>query len=305
MNYTLCTVEEEYMTQLKTMTLWKLILVTTLTNLTFFAPPAISDEKLGDWFYSNGDYYRAITEYEKARFKSNDLNLSIKVAKSYYSGKEFDHVMDYLEQIEKSSPKIANAIRLEMLVLRTKTELRRDNYGLALEQIKLIDGQKLTKAIKEDLPLIKAYAYIFVHDHAGALEEIANIPKSSRRHKSAQALSTKLKKKPDLKNPNVAAALSIIPGLGQAVNGYYVEAAASFIFNGIIGYFAYDEWRKSKEIPNYGQGSFKAWMVLQLPFYTGNIYSSARLVKQENDRKYRDYYKDLESAGNYQDLVAP
>jgi hypothetical protein len=174
--------------------------------------------------------------------------------------------------------------------------MRRGDYQAALQASAKAAALPLTEEARQDLTLLEGFAYAVLDQPAKAAGHLKeSFPAGHRYHAVASRLSSTIESDyPETRNPNVAAALSVVPGLGQAYAGFYKEAAIAFLVNAVIGAFAYDAYRRGREIPDHGYASFTAWMLLEIPFYFGNIYNAGRLTKQANDKAYRDYYEKLE-----------
>jgi putative component of membrane protein insertase Oxa1/YidC/SpoIIIJ protein YidD len=82
------------------------------------------------------------------------------------------------------------------------------------------------------------------------------------------------------KNPSLARALAIIPGLGYLYCEQPKTSLTAFLFNGMTAYASYDLLRRGQ----YGMGVLMTAM--SMSFYIGNIYGSGRSAKKYN--QYRN-----------------
>ena len=85
------------------------------------------------------------------------------------------------------------------------------------------------------------------------------------------------KQNPEYKSPTTAALLStVVPGLGKIYAGEIGDGITSFLFTGVLGFLAYDNFRANHD--------FRAWLFTGLAawFYGGNIYGSAAAVQNYN-----------------------
>lgn len=237
-----------------------------------------------------------MTEYEKALFDTGSPKLAYKIARTYYAGEQWDLAVKWVDRaLPKWGAKDAG-VREKLTLLRVKTLLRNADYDQLLKDMPQAEAGATSADGKAQLGLMKGYALAFLDKPDEAKAHLARaVPASSPyRPEAARMTQVMEQERPSTKIPGVAATLSLLPGLGQAYAGFYKEAGIALVVNAVVGWFAYDAWRRGREIPHYGYAPFTAWMLLELPFYTGNMYNAARLTKQANDRAYRDYYKKVE-----------
>jgi len=91
------------------------------------------------------------------------------------------------------------------------------------------------------------------------------------------------------KSPWVSGILSaVLPGLGQVYSERAYDGMISFFFNAVFLYLAVENNR----IGNYGMGAF--FSVIELGWYTGNIYSAVGAAHKYNKNQAEDFVRGLQ-----------
>jgi hypothetical protein len=102
-------------------------------------------------------------------------------------------------------------------------------------------------------------------------------------HKNRQTYAPILKALDDLhyREPWLGAALSIVPGAGQAYAGQWIDGLSSLFLVGVTGFEAYRLLHKR------GPKNLLAWGLagMSLSFYVANIYGGRRAVARYNERR--------------------
>lgn len=94
------------------------------------------------------------------------------------------------------------------------------------------------------------------------------------------------------KNPSVARALSIVPGLGYLYSGHYGSALTSLIMNCALGYATYTSIKSE----NYGVAGLCG--LLSLSFYIGNISGAGKSAVRYNDIRKKEILLELENSNH-------
>jgi len=239
--------------------------------------------EIGDSFFAQGDYYRAITEYKKLAIlfpNSNRLPESLyKIGMSYYRGKDFESAAASLAKVRKTYAKshFSNAAFYEGLSYRNLG--RYADAELAFKRARLFDEQHPAAA---DAQLGLSLNDLDQDDYSGCRSELEAFLMNYPFDERVQAVQESLKLLDEyedipLKSPTLAGTLSaILPGSGQVYSGRYRDGAMAFVVNAlfITGTIV------ALDNENYAVAAIVGGV--GLPFYIGNIYGAANSAKKWN-----------------------
>lgn len=242
--------------------------------------------EFADELMTEGDYYRAVTEYKRFVFlypdssEADRARLGIGSA-LLYAG-QFGLMQQWFYRIPDSSPIVSEAA-----ILTARGAL---DAGMPRVGIDVIDTG-MAGADSADLDELRFLRGVsLVHD--GAYEEAA-LEFSSLTGSGAFGVRSgeylaELSRAPDEspRNPTLAGALGIVPGLGYAYSGHYGTALASLAVNGLLAWGAVSAFDSGNDEAGY------ALAALGFGFYTGNIYGSA-----QSAGRYNEYVNSAFQAG--------
>jgi len=246
--------------------------------------------KLGDAFMSEGEYYRAVTEYMKFLIlfpgsRKGDYAL-FNIGMAYFRGDEHKKAADAFASVGKRYSESGSApaagfyeglsyVRLDMP----------DMAGKAFDRVVKLypsSGYAPTALIGKSLLLLEE------KDIPGCRNELerflANYPDDARGKNVREAI-TLLEQKGELpqKSPFLAGVMSaVIPGSGHIYAGHYGDGITSLFLNGL--FIAGTVMAIRQE--NYAVAGTVG--VIGLPFYFGNIYGAANAATKWNLGVRRD-----------------
>jgi len=262
----------------------------TSPGYSLYASEANNDTmfNFADELHKNGEYYRAITEYQRYIFyypggyRSNQA--CIQVSRCLLEGgKPFEAV----EWGKKARPQIPKGrYSAELNLLTGRGYLLLDNYKEARTVLAegIQDADTIPDFADEGRFLV-GISYIYEEQWGGASKAFSSVSPSSPFYERANKYSTEAKTGVNLhfKNTTLATTLSIVPGLGYLYSGERGTAMASFIVNGLFGWGTYEAFRKKE----YGIGVVIG--LFSLGWYTGNIYGGSASAARYNDRIKKDF----------------
>jgi tetratricopeptide (TPR) repeat protein len=257
----------------------------------------------GDSFFQEQDYYRAITFYQLATFNEPENKEQVqyckyKTGQSYQFAERWDEAvhafkqaetaMDNTPLAEESAFRIGQSYFLGEKFSFARSQLGdlqerytesewapRAQYMIAISHLRELNGPEAVNAF---ITYSKKYPDDNLAERAERLAEEAAYYK-------------------DLpsKSPGLAAALSIVPGLGQLYCKHYGDAVMSLLINGVFGYLLYDAIEKEDDIK--GNNYTGAVMIgfLGSAFYLGNIYGAANSAVRFNRNTETSFYQNLEN----------
>ena len=223
-------------------------------------------------------YNEALTEIERLLFQRKALTGQLFVNKLIcYKGLGLSEeaIYDYEMRFPDWAKRCPD-VKFEMLELLLSVE----NYKMGRELIAEIPDTS------EKVVCARKYAWqglLFAKEEkwdeaAKAFGDLARVvPNAGRDARNLQLLndaSTFPRKK-----RGVAAALSVVPGLGYIYTKRPKSALTAFAMNALLGYAVYTSIKKE----NYGVAALMG--VFNLSFYVGNISGAGRSARQHNQRK--------------------
>lgn len=257
----------------------------------------IVDEKLqmelGDYFFKEGDYYRAITEYQRFRFffpQSLRVEEAMwKIAQSYYNGKKWDEAIpasDALMQKYPSSSWLAEALILKGLSLQKKKDFSRARDSF--RKVRAIAGRE---ALAAEAQWQIARTYLQEEKWKEAAVEFRKIDRNSKLYPKGEHWAKSLDRIDEIpqKSPATAGILAaVLPGAGHFYCGRYRDATIAFFLNGAFIWGMVEAF----EHKNYVVGGILTFF--ELGWYSGNIYSAVSSAHKFNRKMKQEYLKYVE-----------
>jgi TM2 domain-containing membrane protein YozV len=239
-----------------------------------------SEEQLSfaNYLFEEEDYFRAITEYKRFIFLSQNqekiLFAKKRVFSSYKKAYRYDDAMDYLNTLEDNG-----FIKME----KGKLHLLSGNTE---------NARILFKSYNSDTAIIlKGWSYIeegnWKKSREGFSVSLTNSFLSSISDKLYQ-YSEKADSEISKKNVAFSALLSsIIPGSGRFYTERYGDAFFSFLTVAIPGVISYIYWKDDRKRASYIALGFAA------TFYIGDIYGSVISAKEFNEAEKHEYIEKI------------
>jgi tetratricopeptide (TPR) repeat protein len=252
-----------------------------------------SQMALGDYFYEEGDYYRAITEYKRFLFffpGSPRVEEALwKIAHSYFRGEKWDEALaagDVLLKRFPSSPWLA-----ETLLLKGRCWAEKKEYSQARYFFRRVQDVAPGKAAADEARWQTALTYLKEEKWKEAAGEFRKLEPSSKLYPRAEFLAQGLDRIDEVprKSPVGAGILAaILPGAGHLYCERYRDAAVSFALNGAFIWGMVESFRHE----NYVVGGILTFF--ELGWYSGNIYSAVSSAHKYNRDKKKEYLNSLE-----------
>jgi len=238
--------------------------------------------------YRQGDYYRAITEYERLLFFYPQHALSpqarLQIGLCYMGGEHWQEAIDYFLTLKQLN--LPENIRQLVLYNLAESYYAINNNANA--------RQTLRDLIAEfpDSPVTNQAYYLLGRTYLknGMWEEAAREFARIRQGLDTQQLERETLKGKDLpyKSPSLAGGLSAaLPGLGQLYAGQKQDAAVAFILNGLFIWGAVESFQRKQ----WAVGGIVAFF--ETGWYGGNIYSAMGSAHKYNRRLEEDFHRDI------------
>jgi tetratricopeptide (TPR) repeat protein len=247
-----------------------------------------SSLSFADKLFDQTEYYRAITEYERALyFDCKNINDSIycyyQIIKSYYRGKEFDNAVSFIRsnrsQIDKN------------LEIATKLNYYTGICYLKLEMpsFSLYYFEKDSSYAKSKL--FSGISHLYLHNWECAQTKFLSVLNSDDTE-VAKIAGIMLEycnggRKTGRKNPYLAGSLSIIPGLGYLYTKHYQSALSAFTLNLLLFGSSYEfQYRGYKVVSITALAFAIAW-------YIGNIFGSVSSANRLNEKSEKEFIEGI------------
>jgi outer membrane protein assembly factor BamD (BamD/ComL family) len=243
--------------------------------------------------YQTGQYYRALTEYQRfgSYYPDHEMkeNIMFKIGLCYFRGKKYKEGALAFEKMNRQYPD--TALGKEALLLAAECYRKQGLIILAMERF----SQLAKNSIQEETTVKAVYAMGLIYSENFKLGEARENFKRLGENSSYVELSKKLLEDTDKyktakkKSPVAAGILAIVPGLGHLYCERPGDALVSFMVNGLFTWGAVESFRQEQ----YVLGGILAFF--ELGWYTGNIYSAVGGAHKYNRYQDKMFLDSLEN----------
>jgi outer membrane protein assembly factor BamD (BamD/ComL family) len=244
-----------------------------------WAGGADSVEAFGDHLFRQGDFYRAITEYERVLFQAPDSARSpavrLKIGAAYFRGEKWEAASRRLQEVRVQA-RDTEAGRQALLYLAALA-LRQRDWGRALNYLEEYRAAYPADARRNAVmaELILTHLRRQEGDQAGRLLE-AELAASESGLPLTPADLRAWAERP-YKSPRLAGGLSaVLPGAGQAYVGRWGDASLAFVINGLFIWGAWAAFDRDEDVAG------SVLLALEATWYAGNIYNAVNGARKEN-----------------------
>ena len=259
------------------------------------------DEKtqmgLGDYFFQDGDYYRAITEYKRfLYFFPQSLRVEEalwKIASSYFGGKKWDEALSAADELLTKFP--ASTWVPDALLLKGRCWAEKKDYSQAREFFRRAAEAAPEKTVASEAQWQIALSYMKEEKWKDAAGEFRKVNPASKLYPKAEFYANGLDRIDEVpqKSPATAGILAaLLPGAGHLYVERYRDAAISLVLNGAFIWGTVEAF----EHGNYVLGGILTFF--ELGWYSGNIYSAVSSAHKYNRNQTKEYLDHLEKEGD-------
>ncbi len=262
--------------------------------LLWVLPILLTAADLGDYLAGKGQYFEAITEYQRQLYfrdyESRDA-LLLKMARAYYAGgQNYPAAVQLVDQITDSERSIHDR---EALVLLARIYWEIYDYAAMRNVLDFLQANYADIDPRE-IQYIKTWTYIYSAEWDTAIVYLEHLEGTSDR-----ALIEDIRKVQKLpqKSKKLAITLSkIVPGSGQLYAGDYKNTALSL---GLVGSITASMiWNITQQA--YFVAAVK-YMFLYSRYARGSLKHLAEKIDRDNIDRIGDYLKSI--SRNYPDPV--
>ena len=250
--------------------------------------------KFADYLYEQGDFLRAVGEYQRYLFyqPQESEKIRYKIALCYLLGDETEQAIQIFETFLQESPnsKLASSAYFQIGVsyfLMEKYGKSVNYLGTSLPHITDVRYRAESQQLI-GLSYLMQKQWFEAEKIFNGLQEsdILEVREKAATHSKYAAQGAKL----PTRSPLFAGFLStIVPGAGRVYTGRVGDALNSLLTVGLTGWQAYDGFRRD------GLSSVKGWTLGTLSgiFYLGNIYGSVISARVHNRHVAEEFLATL------------
>jgi tetratricopeptide (TPR) repeat protein len=252
---------------------------------------------LGDYFFEDGDFYRAITEYRRFLFFFPESlraeEARWKIASSYFQGKKWDEALsaaDDLLRKHPSSPWAPEAILLKGRCWMEKKEFAQARYHfLRAQEIAAGTG------VSQEAQWQAAVTYLREERWKEAAAEFRKVDPGSKLYPRADHWAKGLEGMDEFpqKSPTTAGVLAVLPGAGHLYCERYRDAGIALVLNAAFIWGMVEAFKHE----NYVVGGILTFF--ELGWYSGNIYSAVSSAHKYNRNMKKEYLDNLEKEDRF------
>ena len=255
--------------------------------------PAQKMISFADSLFEKGDYYRAITEYERVIFfhPGDPLALTARfqIAHAYLKGDRIDQAVERFRALNQEFPN--DDIGRKAYYLLGEAYYQKRDYGRASDVftsfIETYPGDQRIDAARIRL----GWSYLRQGQWRQAADEFQKLPPDSPLHAQAEGLAGEAKDYPGIprKSPSLAGGLSaVLPGAGQLYIERPGDALISFLLNGAF------IWATVEAFHNDNNVTGGILLFFESGWYLGNVYNAVNGAHKYNRRTEQQYMDGLQ-----------
>ncbi len=276
-------------------------LVALLALGAVFAPPLQARDAsvegmmaFADHLFETGDYYRAITEYERVVFFHPDapaaLTARYQIGMSYYKGGKYSLAARHFGNLAERDPD--GAVGRKAALMAAESRYKDGDYRSAIAALGAFLERHPAGPDTDSALLLLGRCHLREGDWKRAAEVFESVPPGSASGGAAGGLALGARKYPDvrMKSPALAGALSaLVPGAGQLYVGRSRDAAGAFLLNALFVWAAVEAFDRGNNVTGGILVAFEAG------WYSGNIFNAVGGAHKHNRRVRQEYLDDLQN----------
>ncbi len=261
----------------------------------------VVDEKaqmgLGDYFFEDGDFYRAITEYKRFLFffpESLRAEEALwKIASSYFQGKKWDEALSAADDLLRKHP--SSPWAAEAILLKGRCWMEKKEFSQARHYFLLAREMAAGTGIAQEAQWQTAVSFLREDRWKEAAAEFRKVEPSSRLYPRAEYWAQGLEGIEEVpqKSPTTAGILAVLPGAGHLYCERYRDAGIAFVLNAAFIWGMVESFKHE----NYVVGGILTFF--ELGWYSGNIYSAVSSAHKYNRNKKKEYLDNLEKEDRF------
>ncbi len=276
-------------------------LIALLTAGIVLAPPlrahVVSADRsmaFADPLFETGDYYRAITEYERVVFYDPDaaaaLRARYQIGMSYYKGGKYSAAARHFRDLAKRYPD--GEVGRNAAFMVAEAHYKDDDFKAAIAALDAFLAGYPADPTADRALILLGRCHLREGNWTRAAEIFEAVPPGSASGETAAGLARGARKYPDVptKSPVLAGTLSaIVPGAGQLYVGRTGDAAIAFLLNAAFVWAAVEAFDRGNNVTGGILLAFEAG------WYSGNVFNAVGGAHKYNRRARQEYLDDLQN----------
>jgi len=255
--------------------------------------PAEEMAAFADHLFGQGDYYRAITEYERLLFFHPGHRLAgtarLQVAACYLKGGKYDQAIARLRDLARDQA--AGGTGRQAQFLLAEAYFRKGDHGRAAEEFTAFADAWPDDGRADEARMQAAWSLLRQGKGTEAAGELRKVPGGSTLRQQAEELAAAAPGYADIprKSPGLAGGLSaVLPGAGQLYVGRPGDAAAAFLLNGAFIWATVEAFRNDNNVTG------GILLFFEAGWYLGNVYNAVSGAHKYNRRSEQRFLDDLQ-----------
>lgn len=247
----------------------------------------------GNHLSGEGDYYRAITEYERVIYffpedpaaKTAQYNIAL----SYLKGEKWGQAIERFRSLAERYPNEDTGRKALFMVAATYFAKR--DFVLAIPAYHEFLTRYPEASQADDARLKIGWCWLFQGQWQEGAAAFRQIPQDSSMYEEGMRLAAATEQSPLIpkKSPTLAAGLSaLLPGAGQLYVGRPKDAAIAFLLNGLFLWGAVEAIERGNNVTG------GVLLSIGSGWYIGNIYNASSSAHKYNRSQERDFTERLQ-----------
>lgn len=243
--------------------------------------------------FAEKDYYRAITEYKRFVHLYPDSPLAsearLAVGLAYFRGEKWDAARDAFQETRDSASATESARKAQLLL--GESAYRGGDYPSALDYFDAFNRQHPSDPGSVDARMRASQCLLQLGKNQPAESQAASLLAARPADERATTFAREMQSADTLpsKSPLLAGSLSaILPGAGQLYTGRPRDAGISFLLNGSLIALAAIAFNNDEPVAG------GILTVLELSWYSGNIYGAANGAHKYNRAQRQRFVESLD-----------
>jgi tetratricopeptide (TPR) repeat protein len=272
-----------------------LLLLFLLCGRTALADEMSAEKMLSfaDHLFADGDYYRAITEYERVLFfypeHAHARTAKLQIANCYLQGNRFDQAIERFRALSEEFPN--DEVGKKALFLLGEANYQKREYARAAEIFASFIERYPDDERVDAARIRTGWCFLRQGKWRQAMEEFGKLPPDSPLHAQAGGLYEAAQVYPEIpkKSPALAGGLSaVLPGAGQLYINRPGDALISFLLNGAF------IWATVEAFQNDNKVTGGILLFFEAGWYTGNVYNAVNGAHKYNRRSEQQFMDGLQ-----------
>ncbi|ACH40595.1 hypothetical protein Gbem_3603 [Citrifermentans bemidjiense Bem] len=273
-----------------------LLILACSVGATFAAPLQLTAESalsFGDHLFDEGDYYRAISEYERVLYffpaEPAAKAAQYKIALSYLKGEKWGAAVEKFRTLAGRYPEEETGRKALFMV--GESYFAKKDYAAALAAYQEFISRYPQETQADEARMKMGWCYLLQGQWEQGAGAFGGLPKDSARHEEGMQLAKAAGQFPLLprKSPSLAAGLSaVLPGAGQIYVERPKDAAITVLLNGLFLWGGLEAIHRGNNVAGGILFGFESG------WYIGNIYNAASSAHKYNRSRERDFIDKLQ-----------